>query len=136
MTEARDCALVMMENAGYIHGELARVEMDGELRERTVRLCEDLVGTEHDVISELFALDELLERAGGSAPPVVERIERIIGWLSEDVGMVHELVLGLRSSTDRDPEYALGYVLVMESAVNILDAYNRTVQAADSLRQE
>ena len=73
MTEARDCALIMMDNAGYIQSELANVKMPDALRTRTEQLCEDLVGTKHDVISELFRLDELLDQET-SASDVVARL--------------------------------------------------------------
>lgn len=60
ITEARNCSAVMLESATYIKSELANVRMNDALRAQTEQLCIALVGTKHDIISELFELDELL----------------------------------------------------------------------------
>ena len=135
MIEARNCALVMLESANYIQRELANVHLNHELRAETEQVCTALVGTKHDIISELFELDELLG-AGASAPVVRSRVNRIVQWLRDDITRMHQLVMALESASKQDPVYGLAYVLVAESATNLLNAFNRTRTAADSLRPE
>jgi len=133
MTEARNCALAMLENATYIRGELAKVRMNDALRAQTEQVCTALVGTKHDVFSELFELDELLGSAASSSV-IRSRVNRIVQWLSDDITRMHQLVMALQSAGEQDPSCGPAYVLVAESATNILSAFNRTKAAADSLR--
>ena len=76
----RDCALTMLENASYIQRELPNVEMREALRSQTAKVCESMVGTKHDVISELFEIDEVLKSKTDWAV-VSSRIDRLIRWL-------------------------------------------------------
>ena len=46
---------------------------------------------------------------------------------------MHELVVTLESGARNDPACGSAYLLVMESAVNILNPFNRAKDAADSL---
>ena len=70
ITEARNCALVMLESATYIKSELAHVQMNDAHRAQTEQLRTALVGTKHDIISELFELDEFFgSQASASAIP-------------------------------------------------------------------
>jgi hypothetical protein len=49
---------------------------------------------------------------------------------------MHQLVMALESGSKQDPACRLAYVLVAESATNILNAFNRTRAAADSMFAE
>jgi hypothetical protein len=135
MIEARNCALVMLESATYIQRELAHVRLNHELRAQTEQVCTALVGTKHDIISELFELDELLG-PDASAPVIRSRVNRIVQWLWDDITRMHQLVMALESASKQNPVCGLAYVLVAESATNMLNAFNRTRTAADSLRAE
>ena len=132
MDAIRDCALAMMGNASYIQQELPRVEMTGELRSRTAEICESMVGTKHDVIHELFAVDVLLESKAGQTT-VQSRIDLILGWLWEDIARMHELVLALREDSRQNDDFVLALVLVQESGANIINAFNGAKAAADAL---
>ncbi len=132
ITEARNCALCMLENATYIKSELANVRMNDALRAQTEQVCTALVGTKHDIISELFELDELLG-SQASASVIGSRVNRIVQWFRDDITMMHQLVMSLESASKEDPSCGSAYVLVAESATNILNAFNRTRAAADSL---
>ncbi|MBW1787269.1 MAG: hypothetical protein JRK53_11725, partial [Deltaproteobacteria bacterium] len=61
MTQARNCALVMFESAVFIQSELANVRTNDALRMQTEKVCTALIGTKHDIITELDELDELLD---------------------------------------------------------------------------
>lgn len=132
MTEAHNCALVMLESANYIQSELANVRMDNALRVHMEQVCTTLIGTKHDIFSELFELDELLD-SQPSASVIRLRVDRIVQWLWDDIIRMHELVKALELAKKHDPACELAYVLVIESATNIINAFNRTKAAADAL---
>ncbi len=135
MTEARNCALVMLESANYIQGELDNVRMNDTLRAQTEQVCTALVGTKHDIISELLELDEFLG-SETSVSLICSRVNRIVQWFRDDITRMHQLVLALKSASKQDPACRGAYILVAESATNVLNAFNRTKTATDSLRAE
>jgi len=57
---ACECAVQMMQNAIYVQKELPNVQMSDALRRQAGEICDQLIGTKHDLITELFDLDELL----------------------------------------------------------------------------
>lgn len=97
MNAAHDCAMIMLETANYIQGELPNVHMDEALQTQAEEVCNALIGTKHDVISGLFEIDDLLRPTGASSAEITSRLERIIRWLREDVSRMHELVMALDS---------------------------------------
>jgi hypothetical protein len=131
MTEARGCAMAMLENASYIQKQLPNVRMNDALRQQTQQVCTSLIGTKYDIISELSELDELLGSASESV--ILSRVDRIVQWLQEGITRTHGLVLALETASKQDPACAGAYILASESATNILVAFNRTKAAADSL---
>jgi len=131
----RDCALIMFENATYIQRELPSIEMSTALKSETAEACELLVGTKYDVISELFEIEELLE----SKPDwglLSSRIDRLITWLSSNLPRLHQLVMALREDSQKNLRHTLSLVLVQESAVNILNAFNSAKAKVDALASE
>ncbi len=143
MDAIRDCALAMLANATYIQQEMPRVEMSEALRSRTAAVCESMIGTKHDVISELFEMDELLQAETGQAAgsirqaetggtSISSRIDRVLRWLGEDISKMHQLVLDLRDESQKNGEYTLALVLVQESAANIVLAFNRAKVATEA----
>ena len=132
ITEARNCAMAMLDNAMYISGEFATVSMSDALRARTQEMCDSLVSTKHDVIHELFELGELVA-SDPLASAIPRYVERIVAWLAEEVAPMHGLVMALDSVHKKDPAHGAAYVLVMESVANILDGVNRTKAAAAAL---
>ncbi len=136
MAEAGRCALVMLENASYIERELPYVRLPDDLRAQISDLCSSLTSTKHDVFSELFELDEILAASTVDASIIASRIERIVRWLSEDLPRMHELVMALRASSDRDVQYTGACVLVTESAANILRAFDWVRSAVDHIQSD
>ncbi len=131
----RDCALIMLENASYIQRELPNVEMLDVLRSKTAKVCETMVGIKHDVISELFEIDELLKLRTDWAV-VSSRIDRVIRWLWEGISKMHQVVMALREDSQKNKNHTLSLVLVQESAANILNAFNCAKAAVDALASE
>ena len=133
MAAARECAVQMFQNAMFIQGELPNVEMPDELRARTEQVCTELIGTKHDVISELFELDELLGTQDSEAD-IGSRVNRIVTWMGLDMVQMHEVVSALHSASREDPDYAVAFALVAESAANIVNAFNATAEAAGKIQ--
>jgi len=135
MTEARSCALVMLESASFIQSELANVQMNDALRTQTEQVCTALIGTKHDIITEVDELDELLD-SEASASGIRSKVNLLVQWLQDDITRMHQLVMALESASKQDPACMLACVLVTESTTNILKAITRTKAAANTLRAE
>jgi inactivated superfamily I helicase len=132
LTKARNCVTVLLENATYVQGQLADVQMNSALHAQTEQVCAALIGTAHDIGSELFELDELL--GPEHAVVIRSRADRMVRWFQEDATRMHQLVLALKSARLHGQASEAAYVLVAESAANVLDAFSRTKAAVDSLR--
>jgi predicted DNA-binding protein len=128
----RECAVQMMMNAIFIQQELPNVRMSDELRQRTEKLCSILIGTKHDLVTEIFELDEALETGAGNVE-VLRRINRMVQWAGEDVLKMHEIVTALAAEGQKDVMNGGAYLLVSESAVNILTPRTRMRQLAAQL---
>jgi hypothetical protein len=135
LSAIRDCALIMLENASYVQRELPRVEIADPLRSQTAEICEDMVGTQHDVISELFEIDDLL-RSKAESPVISSRLKRLIRWLWEDISRLDQVVMALRADSEKNKNHTLALILVEESAANILNAFNRAKAAVDAAASE
>jgi hypothetical protein len=101
-TEARNCAFVMLESATHIQSELANIRMNDALRAQTEQVCTALIGTKHDIASELFELDDLLA-SEASASVIHSRVNRIVQWFRDGIIQMHQLVMGLESAGKQDP---------------------------------
>ncbi len=132
MKESYACAMAMLETGTYIEQELPNVPMDERVRVKVSELCAELIGTKHDVIHELAELAELVSK-GAEEQQVMSALERIIRWLWDDIREMHDVVMLLRAAADSDPAYNLGFILVSESAVNVLGPFTRAKEAVNSL---
>ncbi len=126
---ATHCAEQILGNVRYIEKELPSLELDATLRDRVEKICTTLIGTKHDVISELFELDEMRPTADISEKQA--RVRRIVNWVSEDLLELHEVVTALGAAGNDAPQAGLAYALVAESAVNVLEAFSEMSDAAD-----
>jgi len=126
----RECAVQMMMNAMYIQKELPNVRMSDELRERTEKLCSVLIGTKHDLVTEIFELDERLGSGAGNEE-ILRRVNRMVQWAGGDTLKMHEVVMALEAELESGVMDGGAYLLVSESAVNILTPLGkmRDVQA-------
>ena len=134
-SEARECCAQMIANAGYMQKELANVRMSDELRTRTVELCADLSEIHFDVFSEIFSIDELLDQDAGNAD-ILSRINLTEEWLQAEALKMHGIVTALDAEAENDVMKTGAYLLVSESAVNILKPLTRMRQTAAQLRRE
>ncbi len=123
----------MMGNATYVQTELPRLTLPQGAKEQITALCDSLIATKHDIISELFELSEVSESSSSPAE-IKKRVERIIRWLWETFQEMNEVVHSLQTASETDAKYSIGWLLVVESANNILEPFNRASQAADALQ--
>lgn len=129
MASAGACAQAMLENATYIEKELGTLDIPepilGDIRE----VCTSLNGTKHDVVHELGELSDLLDSSSSQLVP--DRVRRVMSWLSEDVSKLNGLVKSLEPLTKEDKRIGIAYLLVAESATNILHRFTEAGDAAD-----
>jgi hypothetical protein len=125
----------MLENASYVQRELPNVVIADALRSQTAEVCDAMVGTKHNIISELFEIDELLKSDAKSAI-ISSRLARSIRWLWEDISRLDQVVMALRAKSQRDETFTLALILVEESAANILNAFNRAKATVDAASRE
>ena len=135
LDEARECAMQMLQNAAYIQTELDNVQMSDALRVRTRQICDDLIGTRYDITHEIFEVDDLLTSKAPSRE-IVARADRIVRWLGDDVEKMHGVVMALEAAADQERACGLAYILVSESAVNILKPFYRAQDGAEGLRKQ
>jgi hypothetical protein len=129
---ARNCAMCMLENATFIEQELAKMQIAPRLRSMVEEICSDLIGTKHDIITELFELDDLLE-TNASAQRVEQKIDAVVALIRDDVRHMHPVVMALMDEPRRgDDDVALASLLVAESATNILQAFMEAQSAANA----
>jgi len=131
---AQNCAMQMMSNAAYIQTELPSLRLPEGMSEQIATLCDSLIATKHDVISEIFELSEVSESSSPSN--INERVKMIIQWLWETILEMHQVVQSLQTAAEADVQFSSGWLLVAESATNILNPFNRASEAADGLQQE
>jgi len=127
--KAHACAMQMLQNAAYIEQELPKIEIAEESRRQILEVCSALVGTKHDVITELSDLADLDLWSG--AEEIQNRVKRIMGWSAEELPKLHGLVQTLQAGSSQDRGNGLAFLLVAESATNVLKAFSEMSDAAE-----
>lgn len=128
-SKAHACAMQMLENAAYIERELPKIDIAEETRRQILDACQGLLGTKHDVISELSELDDLDFWPG--ADEIQNRVKRIAGWSAEELPKLHGLVQALQVGSSQNRGSGLAFLLVAESATNVLKAFSEMSDAAE-----
>jgi hypothetical protein len=123
------CAHTLLENIMYIQKELPTLDLPEAQRSAIVQICTTLIGTKHDVVSELFDLQDM--ESAAEPDMIQKRIERIVQMVIEDLTQLHEVVQSLESAMANDRRVGLAYFLVAESATNILRSFAEMSTAAE-----
>jgi hypothetical protein len=131
MFAAHACGMTLRDNAAYIQEELPNVSLTPERRVEIEAFC--LNAAKHDMLGEIFHIEELLASPSPDSALICSRIEVVISWLWADISRMHVLVESLQADCEVDPVYGLGSLLVTESATNVLDAFNQLKTAFDAL---
>jgi hypothetical protein len=120
LTEARNCAMQMMQNGSYILNELPPLRMTDALRKKIEALCISLIDSKHDLIHEIFEIDELVTSTPES-PAITEGIERMRQWIFMATMSFHDCVKDVQRAVELGEADGLLSLLLTESAVNILN---------------
>ena len=95
------------------------------------------IGTNFDIYTELSELIDLLSEAA-SDEVLKMRVERIVQCFRDDLLVMDQLVTALQSAAQGNSDYGMACMLIMGSATNILNAFNRvhdTAQAIEGVSQ-
>ena len=131
----RNCAMAMLQNASFIRHELPHVNMTDVHRTEAEAVCDAFIGTKHDAFSELGQLSDALVARRANQGEVIRRLDRINAWMRDDLNAMHHLVQGLHDALDEKKRNSNAYILVSESAVNVLNAFRAAHDAINALRQ-
>jgi hypothetical protein len=131
MFAAHACGVTLRDNAAYIQEELPNVSLTPERRAEIEAFC--LNAAKHDMLGEIFDIEEVLASSTPDSALIRSRVEVVISWLCADISRMDALVHSLQADCEVDPAYGLGSLLVTESATNVLDAFNRLKTAFDAL---
>jgi hypothetical protein len=118
--ETHACAMQMMGNAAYIQKHLPELEMPDSLRDQIAKLCSDLIGSKHDLVSEVIELEEALV-ADASLDRITSRVKMILRWIQDDVASIRQCVEAINEAVGNGTASSGVALLVMESAVNIFN---------------
>ena len=122
LAAARHLAMEMAGNAQYIRNELSRVALPPGLGEILEDACDELVSVKFDTIPALADLDDLAG-TGGLTPDEAARAASILHHLDAAAVSLHPVVMTLREAAEEESRYFLAFLLVTESAVNLLNAH-------------
>lgn len=119
------CLAAMRDNASYIQGELPSISLPDRLRARVGAACADLAGAADRAARVLDAAGSL-----AASPSAAEEIRGadladVVESIHAEMAKMHEVVLALKGAAATDTAHGAAYVLVAESAVNILQAFSR-----------
>lgn len=127
----------LQSNADYVAREIDNLPDSAEVKASIVGVCDGLNGLACDLRSEVLNLHDKLGLRPGEPPydpDIVNPDPRVTlglfrNWPREELGKLNELVQRLTG------EDSAGFVLVAESATNILNAYHRAMEAADRIER-
>jgi hypothetical protein len=135
LSAASRCAAEMLYNALYMQRELSRLVLD-EADSQAIRdLCVSLVGTKHEIVTEVTELEALAGRAAPDLESVIARVGRIEAGLADEIRKMHPVVQRLEALATSNPRAGAPCLLVAESAVNIMNAFGLLDDAATTWRE-
>ena len=124
--------MAMFDNGTFIQQQLVNVHLD-ELTQKSLEdICSKLIGTRYEVMDEIDELNDLLTDKNADKR-MVTVLNRIIPWFYDDLMELHRIVKTLEVSSENDAKFSSAYILVTESAMNILKTFNEAKIAADRL---
>jgi hypothetical protein len=131
----------MQRNLEFIQQELPGLEMEDDLRDEIVQVCQGFWWTLRDIREELYTLQDKLGLRPGKEPydPAVTNrdpsgnVRAIQGWLGQDLSRLDRLVKHLWALVEADLGLAAVSVLVTESAANIANAVTKVRQTSNLL---
>jgi hypothetical protein len=142
LSESHTCAMQMMMNAAYIQKELPNLTMPDDLRATITNLCDELIGTKHDLMNEIIECRELMV-INTDTSQTEQKLQVMHQWIIRGVQNIQECVTTIQQRiADHSVEPLVG-MLVMESAVNVIssipaypEAMNETFKHEEDDNQE
>lgn len=123
----RRCGIQMRQNAAYVCKEIEALSVDPKLAMEIRNVWAGLDEEGAVTINEAHELGEHVH-AGASEQQLIAIAQRITGNVREELMNLHTLVTRLDEIAKGDRRSVL-YILVAESAVNILKEFNRAQEA-------
>lgn len=120
---SHQCAMELMNNALYIQKEAPGITFPPGIAEQVLASCDGLVETKFDVVSAIHEIAEIASDDSNRSR-IATRSAMVCRWLDEAILDLHRLVADLQDESEKDEQFRLGYFLLAESAVNILNARN------------
>lgn len=130
LSAAASCAHEMMKNAMFMEKEFPSIAISKHLRGAIESVCSSLVGTKHDIITELGEIQDLVEADASAA--LESRVDRVVRWLGEELPKLDAVVTSLNAVRVTDSAAGTAYLLVAGSAVNVMQRYGAAADAADA----
>ncbi len=129
----------MAANIVYIRRELQKLRMADDIRDEIVQMCDNFDSALYDVRKEVRTLEDKLGMHPGEEPfdPGVTNpdprvtMEFIRNWLWSEIERLHAIVTRLERDSKGAADIGSVYVLVAESAVNILRAFTTLKEALE-----
>ena len=127
---ANACAHILIDNAAFIGNEIPAMDIADARRLEIEDLCEKMFGTKHDVVSEIFDMEEAADEQANSRT-IQGRVTRMYEWIFEDVKALHGLVKSLEAEDDG----GLLYLLIAGAGMNIVNSFGPVRQAFEAYRE-
>lgn len=126
---AESCALQMLGNADFIMTELASLKIAEHYKKEIHEVLASLADTKYDVCDNLFEFNDTSQPA--SSAIMQGRVLKVYGMLHMEISKLEELVSSLESANKSKEDINIqgAYVLVTESAINIINSISDVYEA-------
>ena len=132
LSEARECAVAMMDMAKYVQNELPNVHIEEPTLSELIALLPEIAGTGRTVY-ETVALLHALQLPVGRKLDQRGLIRQAVESISSTLLSLNGIVARLSKASQQDPTRRPAFILLAESAVNIFTPFHRASAAADRL---
>ena len=131
-------------NVGFIQSELPACNLSDTQRSNIVEKCEGFVEAIYDVRKEIRNLEDKLGMHPGEPPfdPDIVNPDPLVttgfiaDWLMTEIMAMHETVVRLQEASKVSPDHGRAYLLVGESATNILRAYGNVQSVLATIKTQ
>lgn len=124
---AEVCALTMLDNADFIAKELPSIGIDEHYKKEIENVAASLADTKYEVCEILGSFNE---RSHSAASDITQgRVAKVYRMLYLEIPKLRELVFSLESASKGQENIDSAYILVAESAMNIVESYNKVSEA-------
>lgn len=130
---ARRCAYVVQSNAHYIEKELPNVPLDDATREETKGLCAKMFSLYFDILDVVEELEEKFSSDDFHFKSFKTHSRLVSCWMWELIKHMDLIISRVSQMAEHDPECRITYILLSESAVNLMNAFG---EMDDAIGQE